>query len=195
MRRFRPIAAALLAAATALTAASTVLAKGEDAIVTLDAPWPGDAPPGTELEIGWTVAIAQDDGSVTPFSAEGFFVRLLPESGDPVEYAASQDRTGHYLANITVPNGGIGELEIGLRGTACTADGGCQRADELFTIADTAVGAGDEARIAPQLPDQAGTGAPPATSPGTSLLPLVLAAASVALGAGLIARRSGRRLA
>jgi hypothetical protein len=195
MRRLRPLAATFLAAATVLMAASTVLAKGEDAIVTLDAPWPGDAQPGTELEIGWAVGIAQDDGSVAPFSAEGIFVRLLPASGDPVEFAASQDRIGHYVASITVPNGGIGGFEIGLQGTACTADEECRRADELFTIADMAVGARNEAEVAPPAPGQAGAGAPPATSLGTSLLPLVLAVVAVVLGAGLIARRSGRRLA
>ena len=197
MRRLRPIAATLLAAATALISASATFAKGEDAVVTLDSALPPDAMPGTVLEVGWIVTIALDYGSVEPFNAEGIFIRLRPAAGEPVEFGASQDRAGHYVATVTVPKGGFGTIEVGLRGTACTAGGQCQRADELFAIAGTAVGAGSGADVALlPLGQAAGIESAALAAPGTSLLPLVLAVAGVALGAGLIARRDrGRKLA
>ena len=197
MRRLRPIVATLLAAATALASASTTLAKGEDAVVTLDSALPPGAMPGTVLEVGWIVTIALDDGSVEPFNAEGIFIRLRPAAGEPVEFGASQDRAGHYVATVTIPKGGLGTIEVGLRGTACMADGQCQRADELFAVAGTAVDAGSGADVAPLSPGQeAGIESAAFGGPGASLLPLAAAAAAVALGAGLITRRGrGRELA
>ncbi|MEX1170230.1 MAG: hypothetical protein WEE50_08835 [Chloroflexota bacterium] len=189
MRRLRSIGVMLLAAAAALSAVTPALAKSEDAVVMLDAALPGDAQPGTEVEIGWTVAIAEDDGSMQPFSAEGVFVRLLPSSGEPVEFAARQDRAGHYVATITVPNGGVGEIEIGLRGTACTTDGQCQRADEMFNLAENVAGAGIGAEAAP-LPaggETTGISPDPTAAPAiTPFLPLVLTVAAVAVVAAMV---------
>jgi hypothetical protein len=192
MPGLRPVLATLLlAVGAALVIASTALAKGQDVTATLDAALPVDAQPGEQLEIGWTLTVNEDGGSVRPFIAERIFVRLLPASGDPIEFPARRDRVGHYLATITVPDGGIGAVEIGLAGTVCTADGQCARGDEMFTLADPPAFAADEAGAAPPPAGQAAADVDtqPSTAPGASLLPLALAVGAAALGAGLIARR------
>jgi hypothetical protein len=195
--RLRLLAATLLGVTAALAVASNALAKGEHVLATLDAPMPADAQPGDEVELGWSLTVSEADGSVVSFIAEGIFVRLLPASGDPVEFPARRERAGHYVATITVPKGGIAAIEIGLAGTTCTADGQCHRGDEMFTIAGTAIGAGTGAEVAPPPAGQAGTDtdaqASPEPAPASSMLALVLAAAVAAVGAGLIARRGRER--
>jgi hypothetical protein len=68
--------------------------------------------------------------------ARPVFVRVHPAGGDgtPIEVATRQDWPGHVVAQVTVPAGGFGELEIGTAGSACTA-GGCVRSDALYTVA------------------------------------------------------------
>ena len=125
MRHVRPIVVTLLALGMAVSAAGSVLAKGEAAQLTLDEPLPIDAPPGSEVEIAWTLGVMVGDGTTQPFSAQGVFVRLTPASGPPVEVVARQDRSGHYIASVTVPPGGLGAVAIGLQGTACLENGEC----------------------------------------------------------------------
>ena len=133
MRRLRPIAISLVSLGLLLSGAAIASAKGEDAVVTLDAPLPVDAPPGSTVRIAWSVDIATDSGSL-PFNAEGVFVRLAPASGEPVHITARQDRPGHYVATVQVPAGGLGKVLFGLRGQACTADGACAPSDEYFRV-------------------------------------------------------------
>jgi hypothetical protein len=133
MRRLRPIAVSLVAIGLILSGAATALAKGEDAVVTLDEPLPVDAPAGSTVRIAWSVDIALDGGSL-PFNAEGVFVRLMPATGAPVHVVAVQDEPGHYVATVEVPKGGLGKVLFGLRGEACSADGGCMPSDEYFRV-------------------------------------------------------------
>jgi hypothetical protein len=133
MRRLHLIPASLVALGLVLSSAATAMAKGEDAIVTLDSRLPVDAPPGSTVQIAWSVDIVQ--GSTTwPFNAEGVFVRLTPASGKPVEVMARQDRPGHYVATVEVPRGGLGRVLFGRRGVACQADGRCAPSDEYFRV-------------------------------------------------------------
>lgn len=201
MRHVRPIVATLLALGLALSAIGIVLAKGEAATLTLDDPLPVDAPPGSEIEIAWTLGVMDGEGTTRPFSAEGVYVRLTPASGTPVEVVARQDRTGHYVASVTVPPGGLGAVVIGLQGTACLANAECSRADEIFMTA-TAGSRGGVFPIDPvaELPT-AGQPAPrpaavtPAPAETIALDPtvliLVLLGGLGVLGALVIRRRSG----
>lgn len=98
----------------------------------LDRPLPTDARPGTSVQIG---AILWSRESNAPI-ATSVFVRVHPASGDGVaaEVATRQDWPGHVVAQVTVPAGGFGELEIGTTGSACTASG-CVRSDALYAVA------------------------------------------------------------
>lgn len=176
------------ALSTLLVLAATVgaVAKG-DAIVTLDAAVPGDSEPGSKITVGWTVETPIEGGDMAPFNAEGMFIRLIPTTGDPVEAVRHQRPLGHYVATMTVPAGGIRNVEVGLRGESCSS-GTCQRSDILFTIDESATPA-----IEPGVPaDVPGGAAAPeapvdATSPAGSsgdlrpfgIVDLILAAAVV----------------
>ncbi len=98
----------------------------------LDEPLPSDAAPATPLRVG---ALLWDSVRDTPMPASPTFVRLYPTSGDgaPVEAPASPDWPGHVVAMLTVPDGGVGRVEVLLRGTACSSDG-CSVADALFDL-------------------------------------------------------------
>lgn len=99
----------------------------------LDEPLPTDAEPGTSLTIG---ALLWDPQGQAPTGAPTSFMRLYPASGDapPVESPASQDWRGHIVATLTVPDGGVGRLEVGVIGTSCTPGGDCQRSDAYYDL-------------------------------------------------------------
>jgi hypothetical protein len=196
MRHLRPFAATLLALGLVLSAAAAALAKGEDAAVTLDSPLPVEAEPGSGIEIGWSLDIAQDDGSTLPFNAEGIYVRVTPAAGAPIDVVALQDRVGHYVATVTVPAGGLGDVVFGLRGEACYSDGRCERADTFFTVAGVTGQAVTDPAAAPPV------GQPPVTTeaPGTDALdvtwlPVLALAVLGALGVALAVRGRGRSAA
>jgi hypothetical protein len=86
-----------------------------------------DAPPGGILQVGYTFW----DTRVGDFpNVEDPYVKLHPAKGKaaPSEAIIDQDFRGHVLATVTVPEGGPGKLEVGLR-----ADG----KDTPLTIAGT----------------------------------------------------------
>jgi hypothetical protein len=98
----------------------------------LDEEPPADAAPGSSLRIG---ALLWDPVARSPMPAPATFVRLRPGSGDgqPVESPGTQDWRGHIVATLTVPEGGIGSIEVGIQGTACGPDG-CVRSDALYDL-------------------------------------------------------------
>jgi hypothetical protein len=200
MRHHRRFAATLMALGLVLSAASIALAKGEDAVVTLDVPIPVGATPGSTVEIGWTLDIAQDDGSTVPFNAEGVYVRFTPASGASIDVVARQDRVGHYVATVTVPAGGLGDAVFGLRGEACYADGHCERADAFFTVAGSPGQAVADPAAAPGVQPPV-AGAPPVTSeaPVSALdltwLPLLALLGLAAVGVAIAVRGRGRTAA
>lgn len=190
--------ALLLSTLLALTATTGVLGK-DGAIVTLDASLPADPQPGSEITVGWTVETPGDDGQMAPFNAEGMFIRLIPATGDPVEAVGRQGPAGHYVASVTVPAGGIRDVEVGLRGESCTG-GTCERSDILFAIDDSAVPVFDAGAVAnvpapgKVAPEPAGGTAP--VAPASDLRPLGIAGLALAAGLavlGLVALRSRER--
>jgi hypothetical protein len=92
---------------------------------------PLDAPAGTRLEVAWTLAY-RDHGRRRPFGANGVFVRLRSAAGASAETGFASGN-GAYRATVVVPKGGIGDVQIGLRGWTNDA-AGTRESDALFPI-------------------------------------------------------------
>lgn len=143
-----PASAVLALLALGGLAGTPALAKdGQE--VQLDTPISLQTPPGTTLDVGWSVFVEDTTGR-HPFTSPGVFIRLVPPAGaTPVE-AAGLERprgSGKYRATITVPAGGIAQVEVGIIGEACDATG-CTRSDILFPLADDALVSGAPADAA-----------------------------------------------
>ena len=111
---------------TALAAVTLALALGTPALAKegvearLRQPLPPDPAPGSVIHVAWTLTIPENGGR--PFNACGVFVQLRSgASGEPTRAYADPSCTAHptgeYAADVVVPQGGIGALEIGLSGT------------------------------------------------------------------------------
>jgi hypothetical protein len=122
---------------TAAALVGALPAAGKDGVrATLTTSVPLDARAGTHLRVSWTLASLDEQGKRHPFGANGVFVRLLSASGDPAEtgFAPTGDyTTGEYTATVVVPEGGIGDVRIGLRGFTSGANG-THNGDMLFPI-------------------------------------------------------------
>ncbi|HTE83586.1 MAG TPA: hypothetical protein VK821_02550 [Dehalococcoidia bacterium] len=108
-----------VAIASALAFATFASAK-EGASARLSERLPLDAPAGQTLTVNWTVTVADQGGGRVPFNALGMFVRLLSRTGAAATTgfaSATAHTTGHYVASVAVPTGGIGAVRLGLRGT------------------------------------------------------------------------------
>jgi hypothetical protein len=114
VRSLRVIVVVFVAAFFAAPAAQ---AK-EGVHATLTTPIPLDAAPGTKLHVGWK--LANRDG--TPFGGGDVFVRLRSASGDGAETAYTNGG-GTFAADVVVPKGGIGDVQIGIRGWSSGPDG------------------------------------------------------------------------
>jgi hypothetical protein len=136
MRSGRPAAVLLLLGATLLAPA---LALGKDRVeATLTTKLALDAPPVSRLRVAWTLTYSDGHGRRRPFGANGVFVRLrsATSSGATTGVAPVGVHTGgRYSAFIVVPRGGIGGVEIGLRGFVNGRPG-----DLLFRIRNDPLG-------------------------------------------------------
>jgi hypothetical protein len=124
----------LAAVVLALALAGTVAAKG-DTVAELDAPIPRDAQPGTEIDVGWRAWVPDGDNE-WPFEGLPVFIRLTsPDGASSTEAFAAEDPpgSGHFLATVVVPDGGVGLVEVGLFGESCI-DSECTRSDLLFPL-------------------------------------------------------------
>ena len=131
-----PLAGLLLAS---LVVAGPVQAK-EGMQARLDAPILADTPPGTTIEVGWTAVVPTGEGNaVVPFTGAPVFIALRsPGAGEPGQVVFGEESpsgSGHYVASITIPAGGIAPdgVTIGLRGESCV-DGACSRSDLPFEL-------------------------------------------------------------
>lgn len=130
----------LVAGAWALFAALPAGAK-EDVEATLMSGVPLDAPAGTRLTVSWSLFSVDENGGREPFGANGVFVRLLSASGAQSEEAVASPgayETGEYEATVTVPEGGIRDIELGLQGWVSDA-AGTRRSDLTFPITNDPV--------------------------------------------------------
>jgi hypothetical protein len=181
----------MLAVWLVLAVAGPVVAKA-DAVVRLDEPIGRDALPGSTVEIGFRVAIATSDGEV-PLTGTPIVLRLVPPgSASPTEAVGSErpPGSGHYVASVTVPEGGIARVEAGIRGETCVPDAGCTRSDIPLrmdgpTIGEPAGAVRPGASVLPGSAATPGVAAPSATAPTPATgpdVPMVAAAVAVAVG-------------
>jgi len=113
------------------------VAAGFDTIEAwLDEPLTPDTPAGQTLPIGMTI---WDTDQRELSSVGGIYLKLHPATGRarPTEAETRSDWPGHILANVIVPKGGPGEIEVGVRGRSCTSDGTCKDADFPFAFGGT----------------------------------------------------------
>lgn len=132
----RALAVLAVVAVYLLPAVPAALAK-EDVQARVYTPVPSEAVPGETITIAWTLTYAQGDGR-RPFGAGGVFVRLLSASGGKPTKEHGSGPDGRYVADIKVPEGGIGGIQFGLEGTRYVGgplgDGRAQDADVLFPL-------------------------------------------------------------
>ena len=205
-RRTAPLSL-LLGLVAVLALALPALAK-TGAEARLDTTLHRDATPGSTIAVAWSLVQVVDD-TESPFSALGVYMRLKGvdgKSSTEVLGTESPVGSGHYTASIQVPQSGIGEVEVGLRGEQCTAAAGCSRSDIIFPLTDDRLVTGSAPAIKPAAPiastqpvaSQAPAVVPaPAASTTSSasasgqLAPLVGIGIAIAVGAAMFV--AGRR--
>jgi hypothetical protein len=155
--RLTVVLAVLAIACWSLLAAGPVALGKENVTARLLTPLRLDAAPGEKITVVWALAGAAENGRRQPFNAIGVFVRLLSATGGrpSIEFATPDAHPqGRYDAQVAVPKGGIGGVQIGLRGTS---DGSAS--DVLFPLDNDpfaaparGVAASQEARSGTPLP-------------------------------------------
>jgi len=190
-----------------LAVALPVMAKtGTEA--RLDTTLHRDATPGSTIAVAWSLFQVVDDKE-SPFSSQGAYMRLKGvdgKSSTEVVGTESPIGSGHYKATIQVPESGVGEVEVGVRGEQCTATEGCSRSDIIFPLTDDRMVVGypapanDPAAIASTRPVASAAPAPAAApstassaSTSSQLTPLVVIGVAVAMTAGAAALIVERR--
>ena len=127
--------ALVFAASVGLAAAQPARAK-ERARATLVTRLPLTAPAGTRIDVRWRLFTIGEGGRQRPFDAGGIFVRLRSAAGAAATEAfasGGSHPSGIYRATVTVPDGGIGGVQIGLMGWT-SGPKGEHRSDLLFPI-------------------------------------------------------------
>jgi hypothetical protein len=131
-RRLTVVVAVLAAACWSLLAAGPVALGKENVTARLLTPLRLETSSGEQLTVVWALGGADEHGRRQPFNAIGVFVRLRSATGGrPTIGFATPDAhpQGRYEAQVAVPKGGIGGVQIGLRGTS---DG--RASDVLFPL-------------------------------------------------------------
>ena len=124
----------LLVATAALAAAPFALAK-DGVKATLTTAVPRHAQPGARITVSWRLGYVEK-GRWRPFGASEIFVRLLSASGSDAKTSFATPgpaTTGEWTATVAVPEGGIGDLQVGLRGYS-SGEGGSHTSDMIFPI-------------------------------------------------------------
>jgi hypothetical protein len=180
-RRLIRVLAAVAAAGSLVVGAGSVALGKEGVKARLTTPLPLGASPGQTITVAWTLSEVDEQGVRRPFNAIGVFVRLHSAAGGAATMAfatADAHPLGHYDAQVTVPNGGIGGVEIGLRGTT----------DMVFPLENDPLAVPAAAPVARAREATSGSSLP-------TLLALasVLAILSIAGVLGFLARRAWRQ--
>ena len=122
------VVGSILGALALLSSGGLVLAK-EGGLVTLAAPIPRDADPGTTLTVEFTVTGVGDADS-RPVSGWPIVLRLTAPDGSFNEaLGVERGATGTYVATIEVPAGGIASADFAVQGVSTLADGTTERSD------------------------------------------------------------------
>jgi hypothetical protein len=185
---------ALAGAFVAVALLAFPVAAKEGGTATLDTAIPRDTEPGSTIDVGWVVYVADPAGR-QPITGSPVFIRLVSPTGASTEASGHETtaRSGHYAATIVVPTGGVAKVESGLRGESCDKSG-CARSDWMFTMVGTSL-ADPVAAVPPKpvAPPAADPVAAPTTTPASSSIApwILLGAAGVAVAIAVIAM--GRR--
>jgi hypothetical protein len=136
-RRLTVVVAVLTIACWSLLAVGPLALGKENVTARLLSPLRLDAAPGDKITVVWGLAGTDEHGQRQPFNAIGVFVRLQSASGDrPTIGFATPDAhpQGRYDAQVAVPEGGIGGVQIGLGDASDggASDGGAS--DTLFPL-------------------------------------------------------------
>jgi hypothetical protein len=183
-------AAIFVAALAAALSAGTVFAK-EGAYVTLATPIPRDAEPGTIINVEFTVLVL-DGEELTPMTGSPIVLKLIGPDGTTTEAMGGDQGRGTYVASIEVPSSGIETAEFGVRGTGLAEDGSEVTMDlPLAVDGPLLTTVADPAAAPPAVTTS--TPPPPATAAPDDRPWIVLAAAAVAVGLGLIVVTGRRR--
>jgi hypothetical protein len=83
---------------------------------TLTSTVPLDSRPGTRLRISWRLWSLDQHGRKMPFDGGGIFARLVNRGGTKATTATAYGHSGQYSAVVRVPEGGIGKIQVGIRG-------------------------------------------------------------------------------
>jgi hypothetical protein len=182
----RTVVTAAAAALLVLASAAFALAK-EGGIVTLSAPIPRDAEPGSTLTVEFTVTVPGEDG-MTPLTGSPMVLKLSGPDGTTTEaMAAAHGTPGTYVASIEVPASGITTATFGLRGTATAADGTTSLQDIAFDVDGLLFTTSPHAATGP-------TRGPTTSGPHLRLAAAAALAAVVAVvGVGLLLNAGRRR--
>ena len=129
----RLVLGSALAAAMVVGLLASPGAAKEGVVARVLTPISRDAEPGSRLRIVWTLSFVHE-GKRHPFGGGEIFVRLVGRDGSKSrrEYAENP-LPGRFRATVRVPRGGVSRVEVGIMGTACTAEG-CRPAPKHFPI-------------------------------------------------------------
>jgi hypothetical protein len=90
-----------------------------------------DAKPGTRITVAWEITRA--GAQAARGDDDRYYVRLVSKTGARSTHAYGKLRGDSYLARVRVPRGGVGDIEIRLKGWMITP-GAKRRADMLVPI-------------------------------------------------------------
>jgi hypothetical protein len=130
----RALRAGAIGTILALLLPLTALAK-EGGLVTLAAPIPRDAEPGSSLTVTFTVTVPDQTGHMVPFFGSPMVLKLIGPDGTTTEAMGAERGTpGTYTATIRVPSSGISSAIFGIRGTGVAADETTSVQDLAFDV-------------------------------------------------------------
>ena len=183
--------AALLAA---FSLVGVAFAK-EGGIVTLTAPIPRDAEPGSTLTVEFKAMFPGSNG-MTPVQGSPMVLKLIGPDGATTEAMGAEHGTpGTYVAVIKVPASGIKSAEFGLRGTGTLPDGTTRIEDIGFDVDGLLF----TTTARPAAPADAGAAAASSSAGAADVRPAIVAGlaavAAVGVGLALIGRRRSLRSA
>jgi hypothetical protein len=185
MSRRTSTISAILGLIAALSLVLPALAK-EGAEARLDTALPRDAQPGSTIEVGWSVFSIEGEKTY-PLYGSPVYVRLVGPDGTSATEVMGKEvpsGSGHYTASIQVPDGGIGQVIVGMIGEACVDGGGCQRSDMIFPLTDDPLVTGAAPAVTPPAP---------AMPIGSELVPIIAIGVVFAVAGALVAAAVGRR--
>jgi hypothetical protein len=133
--RLRRFALVLVSAASVAVSVAVLPASAKEGVrATLLSSIPAHPRAGARLAVSWRLFSIGAHHRRVPFTAGAIVLRLRSATGSASnETFASSDGPGIYRATAVVPKGGLGRIEIGMRGWT-SGPNGTHRADLLFPI-------------------------------------------------------------